>query len=154
VVSAANLNSPDQIVIAGHAGAVGRAMELAKAAGAKRAIALPVSAPFHCSLMTPAQVRMKAHLDEVTFSDLAIPLVNNWQAREVAAGADARQGLFEQIPNPVRWEESVRYLAGCGVTRAWEVGPGAVLMGLVRNITPDITTSRAGEADDMIAFAA
>ncbi len=148
-VSAANLNSPDQIVIAGHAGAVARAMELAKAAGAKRAIALPVSAPFHCSLMAPAQQQMRAHLDETPFADLTVPLINNWQASQITSGVDARQGLYEQIPNPVRWEESVRALASLGVTRALEVGPGAVLTGLVRNITPDITTVRAGEAPDL-----
>ncbi len=153
VVSAANLNSPDQIVIAGHAGAVARAMELAKLAGAKRAIALAVSAPFHCQLMAPAQQQMKAHLDAATFRDLAIPLINNWQAREITSGAEARQGLFEQIPNPVHWEESVRYLAAQGVTRAVEVGPGAVLMGLVRNITPEITTVRGGEAEDISVIA-
>ena len=154
VVSAANLNSPDQIVIAGHAGAVARAMELAKAAGAKRAIPLPVSAPFHCSLMAPAQLQMKAHLDQATFHHLNVPLVNNWQAREITSAGDAREGLYQQIPIPVRWDESVRHLAVQGVTRAFEVGPGAVLMGLVRNITPDITTVRAGEADDInvIAF--
>jgi len=94
VVSAANLNSPDQVVIAGHAGAVQRAMDLCKAAGAKRAVALPVSAPFHCPLMKPAQERMKADLDAADFHDLAFPLVNNWQARE---------GLYQQVPNPVRW---------------------------------------------------
>ena len=152
VVSAANLNSPDQIVIAGHAGAVARAMELAKAVGAKRAIALPVSAPFHCALMAPAQQRMRAHLDSVTFRDLAMPLINNWQARAIESGVEAREGLYEQIPNPVRWEESIRVLAGLGVTRAFEVGPGAVLTGLVRNITPEITTVRAGEAADMEAL--
>ena len=149
VVSAANLNSPDQIVIAGHAGAVARAMELAKAAGAKRAIPLPVSAPFHCSLMEPAQRQMRVHLDQATFHDLQVPLVNNWQAREITSAEDAREGLYQQIPNAVRWEESVRYLASHGVTRAIEVGPGAVLMGLMRNITPDITTLRAGEAEDI-----
>lgn len=149
VVSAANLNSPDQIVIAGHAGAVARAMELAKAAGAKRAIPLPVSAPFHCSLMEPAQRQMRVHLDQATFHDLQVPIVNNWQAREITSAEDAREGLYQQIPNPVRWEESVRYLAAHGVTRAIEVGPGAVLMGLMRNITPDITTLRAGEAEDI-----
>lgn len=145
VVSAANLNSPDQIVIAGQAGAVARAMELAKAAGAKRAIALPVSAPFHCALMSPAQERMKAHLDATNFADLTVPLVNNWQAKEVRTGAEARAGLYEQIPNPVRWEESVRLLASLGVTKGYEVGAGGVLMGLVRNITPEITVVRAGE---------
>jgi len=149
VVSAANYNSPDQIVIAGHAGAVARAMELAKAAGAKRAIALPVSAPFHCALMTPAQQEMRPLLEAATFLDLQFPLVNNWQASEITTGVAARQGLVEQIPSPVRWEESVRLLASFGVTRALEVGPGAILMGLVRNITPEITTVRAGEASDL-----
>ncbi|MBY0504129.1 MAG: ACP S-malonyltransferase [Bryobacteraceae bacterium] len=149
VVSAANYNSPDQIVIAGHAGAVARAMELAKAAGAKRAIALPVSAPFHCALMRPAQEEMRVHLEAAAFADLNVPLINNWQAREITTGADARQGLIEQIPGPVRWEESVRLLESLGVTNAFEVGPGAVLTGLVRNITPGITTVRAGEAGDM-----
>ena len=153
VVSAANLNSPDQIVIAGHAGAVARAMELAKAAGAKRAIPLPVSAPFHCSLMEPAQRQMKTHLDQATFHHLHVPLVNNWQAREITSAEDAREGLYQQIPNPVRWEETVRHLAAAGVTRAFEVGPGAVLMGLVRNITPDITTLRAGEAEEIDVLA-
>ena len=149
VVSAANYNSPDQIVIAGHAGAVARAMDLAKAAGAKRAIALPVSAPFHCALMAPAQQEMRPYLEAATFSDLQFPLVNNWQALQITTGIEARQGLIEQIPSPVRWEESVRLLASLGVTRALEVGPGAVLMGLVRNITPEITTVRAGEANDL-----
>ena len=149
VVSAANLNSPDQIVIAGHAGAVARAMEFAKAAGAKRAIPLPVSAPFHCSLMEPAQRQMKPHLDQATFHHLTVPLVNNWQAREITSAEDAREGLYQQIPNPVRWEQTIQHLADQGVTRAFEVGPGAVLMGLVRNITPDITTVRAGEAEDI-----
>src|ERR1700752_2371225 len=92
VVTAANLNSPDQIVIAGHAGAVARASELAKAAGAKRAVPLPVSAPFHCPLMKPAQERLAADLAVITFHDLATPLINNWQAREVRTGAEARQG--------------------------------------------------------------
>ena len=152
VVSAANYNSPDQIVIAGHAGAVARAMELAKAAGAKRAIALPVSAPFHCALMAPAQQEMRAHLAAATFADLSVPLVNNWQAMEITTGEEARLGLVEQIPGPVRWEESVRLLAQLGVRRGLEVGPGAVLMGLVRNITPEIVTVRSGEADDLAAM--
>ena len=152
VVSAANFNSPDQIVIAGHAGAVARAMELAKAAGAKRAIALPVSAPFHCALMAPAQQEMRSHLEAAAFADLQVPLVNNWQALEITSGEEARRGLIEQIPGPVRWEESIRLLAARGVTRALEVGPGAVLMGLVRNITPEITTVRAGEISDLAAL--
>src|SRR5579872_3869163 len=92
VVSAANLNSPDQIVIAGHAGAVNRAMELAKAAGARRTVLLPVSAPFHCALMQPAQERLAADLNATEFRDLAVPLVNNWQARFVRTGPEAREG--------------------------------------------------------------
>ncbi|MDX1979531.1 MAG: ACP S-malonyltransferase [Bryobacteraceae bacterium] len=149
VVTAANLNSPDQVVIAGHAGAVGRAMELAKAAGAKRAIPLPVSAPFHCPLMKPAQERLAADLAGTEFRDLAVPLVNNFAAAEVRTGAEARQGLIEQVPNPVLWVATVRYLAAQGVTRALEVGPGAVLSGLVRNIEPAIECRRAGEAAEM-----
>src|SRR4029077_9658354 len=90
VLSAANFNSPDQVVIAGHAAAVNRAMELAKAAGAKRVVLLPVSAPFHCPLMSPAQQRLKQDLDAATFSDLTTPLINNWQAAEVRSGAEAR----------------------------------------------------------------
>jgi len=148
VVTAANLNSPDQIVIAGHAGAVARASELAKAAGAKRAVPLPVSAPFHCPLMKPAQDRLAVDLAATTFHDLRVPLVNNWQAREVRTAAEARQGLIEQVPNPVRWVESVRYLASQGVTKAIEVGAGAVLGGLVRAIEPAIECRKFGEAAD------
>ena len=148
VVEAANLNSPDQIVISGNAAAVNRACELAKAAGARRAVILPVSAPFHCSLMKPAQARLSADLDGVLFADLRVPLVNNWQARVITSGEDARRGLFEQVPNPVRWADSVRLLASLGVTRAIEVGPGAVLTGLLKNIQPEVVGARFGEASD------
>jgi [acyl-carrier-protein] S-malonyltransferase len=148
VVSATNLNSPDQIVIAGHAGAVNRAVELAKAAGAKRAIILPVSAPFHCSLMKPAQEELKVDLDAAAFRDLEIPLVNNWQAREIRTGAEAREGLYQQVPNAVRWTDSVRILAANGVTRFIEVGAGGVLTGLLRTIDPSLTGTKFGEASD------
>jgi len=154
VVSAANLNSPDQIVIAGHAGAVGRAAELAKAAGAKRAVMLQVSAPFHCALMKPAQERLKGDLDSTTFRDLAVPLINNWQAREVRSGAEAREGLYHQVPNPVLWANSMRALAAAGVTRCVEVGAGGVLTGLLRNIDPSLAGLRFGEADDLEKLAA
>jgi [acyl-carrier-protein] S-malonyltransferase len=154
VVSAANLNAPDQVVIAGHAGAVNRAIELAKSAGARRAVLLQVSAPFHCALMKPAQERLSADLDAAAFSDLLIPLVNNWQAREVRTGAEARQGLFEQVPNPVRWAESIRYLAAQGVTRFVEVGAGGVLTGLLRSIDPNLKGLRFGEPADWDQLAA
>ena len=149
VVSAANLNSPDQIVIAGHAGAVARAIELAKAAGAKRALLLPVSAPFHCSLMAPAQERLAADLNAINFHDLTTPLVNNWQARLIHTGAEAREGLFHQVPNPVRWNESIQNLAAEGSTRFIEVGAGGVLTGLLRNINPALQGAKFGEAQDL-----
>lgn len=148
VVSAANLNSPDQVVIAGHAGAVARAVELAKAAGAKRAVPLPVSAPFHCSLMRPAQQRMRTELDSVEFAPLSCPLVNNWQARQVREGAEAREGLYQQIPNPVRWLESIRHMAAQGVELFIEVGAGNVLTGLLRSIDPALKAVKFGEAED------
>lgn len=149
VVSAANLNAPDQVVIAGHAGAVDRAMGLAKAAGARRAILLPVSAPFHCGLMKPAQQRLSADLNAASFSDLRYPLVNNWEAREVCSAAEARQGLYEQVPNPVRWSESIRYLAAHGVQQFIEVGAGGVLTGLLRSIDPALRGFRFGEPGDL-----
>ena len=146
VVTAANLNSPDQIVIAGNKGAVERAMALAKAAGAKRAVALPVSAPFHCPLMKPAQERLKVDLDAATFSDLTVPLINNWQAREIRTGAEAREGLYQQVPNPVRWTESMQALAAAGVERSFEVGAGTVLSGLLRTILPGTKATQFGDA--------
>lgn len=149
VVSAANFNSPDQVVIAGHAGAVRRAMDLAKAAGAKRAVPLPVSAPFHCALMKPAQERLRADLDAAPFSDLATPLVNNWQAREVRSGGEAREGLYQQVPSPVRWTESMRLLARSGVSRVVEVGAGAVLSGLMKQIEGSVTSAKFGEPGDV-----
>jgi len=154
VVSAANLNSPDQVVIAGHAGAVARAVELAKKAGARRAVPLPVSAPFHCALMRPAQERLAVDLNATAFRDLACPLVNNVHARQITTGAEARQGLIEQVSNPVRWTDSIRLLASLGVDRAIEVGAGAVLTGLLRNIAPSIAGARFGEASDLDAVTA
>ena len=149
VVSAANLNSPEQVVIAGHAGAVNRAIPLAKAAGARRAVILPVSAPFHCALMKPAQERLRADLDATEFGDLRIPLVNNWQAREIHGGSEAREGLFQQVPNPVRWADTIRCLASQGVTRFIEVGAGSVLTGLLRSIDSGLTGIAIGEPGDL-----
>ena len=154
IVSAANLNSPDQVVIAGHTGAVNRAVALAKSAGARRAVILPVSAPFHCSLMKPAQEKLRADLQATEFRDLAFPLINNWQASEVRTGSAARQGLYEQVPNPVRWADAMRCLASQGISRAVEVGPGAVLSGLLRSIEPGIAAFKAGEAADIDALIA
>jgi [acyl-carrier-protein] S-malonyltransferase len=134
VVSAANLNSPGQIVIAGHRGAVERAVELAKQAGARKAVVLQVSAPFHCALMQPAADRLAGDLDAAAISDLKIPLVNNVAAREITTAEDARDGLKKQVVNAVRWEDSMRVLVARGVDRYVEAGCGKVLTGLLRNI--------------------
>jgi [acyl-carrier-protein] S-malonyltransferase len=149
VVTAANHNSPDQVVIAGHASAVARAVDLAKAAGARRALLLPVSAPFHCPLMEPAQRRLKADLDSTEFRDLAVPLVNGWQARVIRTGAEAREGLYQQVPNPVRWSEVIQELSSLGVGRFIEVGAGGVLTGLLRNINNQLEGSKFGEVQDL-----
>jgi len=134
VVSPANLNSPDQTVISGHAAAVKRAVELASASGAKRAVMLPVSAPFHCSLMMPAQTRLEADLRNAPFSRLQFPLVTNADADTITEGEEARRALIRQVTLPVRWEESMRLLTEEGVTTFLEVGPGRVLSGLLRQI--------------------
>jgi [acyl-carrier-protein] S-malonyltransferase len=149
VVSAANFNTPDQVVIAGHAGAVARAVELAKAAGARRAILLQVSAPFHCPLMTPAQERLKPELDATLFHDLTIPLINNWQARAVTSAADVRDGLYHQIPHPVRWTETIRLLKSSDVRRFIEVGAGSVLTGMMKSIDPELAAFKFGEPADL-----
>ncbi|HJY85404.1 MAG TPA: ACP S-malonyltransferase [Candidatus Acidoferrales bacterium] len=134
VVTPANLNSPEQTVISGHAAAVKRAVELASASGAKRAVVLPVSAPFHCELMMPAQKSLEGDLQKVIFSPLRVPLVTNVDAEVISHGDEARQALVRQVCLPVRWEESVRELLSQGVTTFVEVGPGRVLSGLLRQI--------------------
>lgn len=135
VVEAANLNAPGQTVIAGHAVAVERASAKAKERGAKRVIPLPVSAPFHCRLMKPAEKRLQQDFSGVGFSDLRMPLISNVDAAPVRTGAEAMDALLRQVSSPVRWEESVRHLVAQGVDQFVEVGPGRVLSGLVRKVT-------------------
>jgi [acyl-carrier-protein] S-malonyltransferase len=132
VVAPANINCPGQIVIAGDAAAVERAIEACRAAGAKRAIKLPVSAPFHCSLMMPAQERLAADLAGLPFRDPEVPLVNNVEAKIVRAAEECREGLVHQVSGAVRWQESVERLQAAGVDTFVEVGPGTVLSGLIR----------------------
>jgi [acyl-carrier-protein] S-malonyltransferase len=134
VVSAANINSPGQVVIAGHAAAVDRASELCKKAGAKRAIRLPVSAPFHCALMIPAQERLARDLAALSFAPPAVPLVNNVDAAVIRAADACRDGLVRQVSGTVRWQEAVERLVREGVDTFVEVGPGTVLSGLVKKI--------------------
>ena len=141
IVSPANLNSPAQVVIAGHAGAVERAVESAKNAGARKAVLLQVSAPFHCALMTPAQEQLAPDLDAIDFRNFTVPLVNNFAAEVVQTADAAREGLKQQVPNPVRWEETIRRLDSLGVDRFIEVGPGRVLTGLMRGIDRSLNAS-------------
>ena len=137
-VAPANYNSPEQTVIAGHAAAVARASEGCLARGAKRAIALPVSAPFHCALMSPARDRMMPLLEATVFTDAAMPVVTNVDAAPETSGEKLRDALVRQIDSPVRWVETVQRLAREGVDRALEIGPGNVLAGLVRRIDKSI----------------
>ena len=134
VVSPANMNSPGQIVIAGSSAAVSRAVEMAKARGAKRAIMLNVSAPFHCALMKPAQERLSIDLDATHVQDPQVPLINNVAAQVVDSASAVREGLKQQVTSPVRWDESIRKMRQEGVELFLEVGPGKVLSGLVRQI--------------------
>ncbi len=137
VCSPANINSPGQIVIAGETEAVDRAVDMLKSRGAKRAIKLNVSAPFHCALMNRAQERLDVELGKIEFSNLGMPLISNVDAAPVRNGAEAREKLVRQVSQPVRWQESIERLAGeCGVKTFIEVGPGKVLSGLVKKIAP------------------
>ncbi|HMF07922.1 MAG TPA: ACP S-malonyltransferase [Thermoanaerobaculia bacterium] len=144
VVAPANFNSPEQTVIAGHAAAVARACERCKERGAKRAIPLPVSAPFHCSLMAPARQRMEPLLAAARFSDPSWPVVTNVDAAPADRGQALREALVRQVDSPVRWVETVEFLAARGVGRAVEIGPGNVLAGLVRRIAKGIAVEGHG----------
>src|SRR5688500_13551941 len=137
VVSLANINRPDQVVISGGAAAVQRASERAKALGAKRAIPLPVSAPFHCALMKPAEERLEPELRALHAADPRVPVVANVDAQPKRRGGDAVDALVRQVSGPVRWEEVIQRLASEGVTTYVEVGPGTVLSGLVKKIHKD-----------------
>ncbi|HEU5235748.1 MAG TPA: ACP S-malonyltransferase, partial [Pyrinomonadaceae bacterium] len=134
VCSAANINSPNQVVIAGSSGAIDRAVEILKQRGAKRAMKLNVSAPFHCAMMKPAQDRLAADLEEIEFSDSEMPVVTNVDGRAVTAAGELRDSLVRQVSQPVRWLESVEFLITQGVKTFVEIGPGKVLSGLVRQI--------------------
>jgi [acyl-carrier-protein] S-malonyltransferase len=138
IVSPANFNAPDQIVIAGESDAVARASEFAKAKGAKRVMPLPVSAPFHCELMEPAALRLAVDLARIHFQNLAMPLITNVDAKPVIDGASARDALQRQVCSPVRWVETIEYLVDHEVDRFVEVGPGKVLAGLVKKIAPSV----------------
>ena len=149
VCQAANDNDPGQVVVSGHRAAVERALDLAKEAGAKRAVLLPVSAPFHCALMEPAAERMALALAEVDIAAPALPLVANVLASAVSDPAMIRSLLVEQVTGAVRWRESVMYLASEGVTEVWEIGAGKALSGMIRRIDRALTCQAIGSPEDI-----
>ena len=152
VVSPANINGPDQIVIAGATAAVQRASERAKALGAKRAIPLPVSAPFHCALMKPAEARLEPELRELSVQRPRVPIVANVDAQPKEEAWNAIDALVRQVSAPVLWEDIVRRLASAGVTTYVEVGPGRVLGGLVKKIQKDATVLSFASPDELDAI--
>jgi [acyl-carrier-protein] S-malonyltransferase len=151
VCQAANDNDPAQVVVSGHRGAVERALEIAKAKGAKRALLLPVSAPFHCALMQPAADAMAAALSGVTLLAPRVPLVANVRADAVTDPETIRALLVEQVTGSVRWRESVLWMESHGVTDAWEIGAGKALSGMIKRIAPGISTRAIGLPADVAA---
>jgi [acyl-carrier-protein] S-malonyltransferase len=149
VVVAVNFNAPGQVVIAGHAGAVGRAGELCRARGARRAVALPVSAPFHSPLMAPAREGLEPTLRGLGFSDLAVPLYRNVDAGPVTAAEEVRTGLIRQVDAPVLWSETIRCMVADGFDTFIEVGAGRVLSGLVRRVERSATCLQAGVSEEI-----
>jgi [acyl-carrier-protein] S-malonyltransferase len=151
VVSPANINSPDQVVIAGSTAAVEIAVQLAKGRGAKRAVMLPVSAPFHCSLLRPAQERLQPDLEAIAFSDLRVPLVQNLTASETTAADKVRAGLIGQVSAPVLWHRSMLRMMDLGVDLFVEVGPGRVLCGLLRQINKQLAATNVEDEKSLVA---
>ena len=151
VCQVANENDPSQNVLSGEKAAVERAVAMAKEAGAKRALLLPVSAPFHCPLMGPAGEEMAKALGEVTFNDPVVPLVANVTAEAVSDAARIRELLVEQVTGRVRWRSSVEWMAAQGVTEAWEIGAGKALSGMIRRIDKSVATRSIGTPDEVKA---
>ena len=149
IVAPANYNSPGQIVIAGEKQAVEKAMELAKVAGAKRAIPLPVSVPSHCSMMKRAGDRLALELAKVDISDLSMPIVNNAEARFLRTASELRPSLVKQISSPLYWEDSIKNMAAGGCDTFIEIGPGKVLSGLVRRIVKEATVLNVEDQKSM-----
>jgi [acyl-carrier-protein] S-malonyltransferase len=149
VCAAANDNDPQQVVVSGHKAAVERAVEIARGRGAKRAMLLPVSAPFHSPLMQPAAEEMKAALNDVRLAAPAVPLVANVRAEAVEDPDRIRLWLVEQVTGAVRWRESVEYMAAEGVTDYWEIGAGKALSGMIRRIDRQAATRQVGTPDEV-----
>jgi [acyl-carrier-protein] S-malonyltransferase len=154
ICQAANDNGGGQVVVSGNKAAVERAVDIAKAKGAKRAMLLPVSAPFHCALMQPAADVMAQALAQVTVNRPAVPVVSNVKASALSEPADIVSALVAQVTGTVRWRESVAYMAAAGVKVFYEVGAGKVLSGLIKRIADGASSSAIGTPDDIAAFKA
>ncbi len=153
VCTAANDNDPAQVVVSGHKAAVERAVEIAKGKGARRALLLPVSAPFHCALMEPAAAEMAEALSHVSIERPSVPLVANVLAHDIKDPSTIRSLLVEQVTHSVRWRESVAWMAGQGVTETWEIGAGKALSGMVRRIEKSVTVRNIGTPEEVKAAA-
>jgi [acyl-carrier-protein] S-malonyltransferase len=154
VVSVANINAPGQIVIAGTKAAVDRAIEVAKKRGVRRAVPLPVSAPFHCALMKPAEERLKPVLDEAQLKDLWMSLISNVDASPIGTAHAVRNALVRQVASPVRWVESVEKMIAMGVRRIVEIGPGSVLTGLIKRIDSTVELINVSDVPSIESFVA
>jgi [acyl-carrier-protein] S-malonyltransferase len=154
VCQAANDNGAGQVVVSGNKAAVERAVEIAKTKGAKRAMLLPVSAPFHCALMQPAADVMAGALAKTTVKTPVVPVVANVLARPVQEPAEIVRSLVAQVTGTVRWRESIVFMAGAGVSSFYEVGAGKVLSGLIKRLADGITTNAIGSPEDVAAFKA
>ncbi|MEL4483331.1 MULTISPECIES: ACP S-malonyltransferase [Shewanella] len=152
VVSPVNYNSPGQVVIAGEKNAVERAAAACKAAGAKMAVALPVSVPSHCALMKPAADKLATALGDIEFSQPQIPVINNADVAQPQDAADIRDALVRQLYSPVRWTETVEAMAAMGITELYEVGPGKVLTGLCKRINKSLTAKAVNDAASLAAL--
>ncbi len=152
IVSVANINSPGQIVIAGTKGAIERAIQVAKTRGVRRALPLPVSAPFHCELMKPAEEKLEPILHDANFKDLWVSLVSNVDASPIGTATAVRNALLRQVVSPVRWVESVQRMIAMGVRRFVEIGPGNVLTGLIKRIDNTVELTNISDAASIEAF--
>jgi [acyl-carrier-protein] S-malonyltransferase len=152
VVSVANINAPGQIVIAGTKAGVDRAIDIAKKRGVRRALPLPVSAPFHCELMKPAADRLEPILDAANFKDLWVALVSNVDASPIGTATAMRNALVRQVASPVRWVESVQKMVAMGVKRFVEIGPGSVLTGLIKRIDSNVELANVSDVPSLEAF--
>jgi [acyl-carrier-protein] S-malonyltransferase len=154
VLSVANINAPGQIVIAGTKSAIERAIDVAKQRGVRRALPLPVSAPFHCELMKPAEERLRPVLDDAHFKDLWVALISNVDASPIGTATAVRNALLRQVASPVRWVESVQKMVAMGVKRFVEVGPGSVLTGLIKRIDASVELINVSDVPSIEAFLA